>query len=57
LKENIFDSLSNDCYSSNFIDKKFINNLFDKKINVSDEKRAKMLWTMYSLEVWKKNQL
>jgi len=56
LKENIFDSLSNNCYSSNFIDKKFINNLLVKKIVVSDEKRAKMLWTMYSLEIWKKNK-
>jgi asparagine synthase (glutamine-hydrolysing) len=56
LKENIFDTLGSDCYSSNFIDKKFIKDLLDKKINVSDEKRAKMLWTMYSLEIWKRNQ-
>ncbi len=56
LKENIFDALNSNCYSEGFIDKKFINDLLNKKINVSDEKRAKMLWTMYSLEVWKKNQ-
>ena len=56
LKENIFDSLGASCYSQKFIDKKFIDSLLNKKINISDEKRAKMLWTLYSLEVWKKNQ-
>jgi len=34
----------------------FHQNLLNKKINVSEEKRAKMLWNMYCLEVWKKNQ-
>jgi asparagine synthase (glutamine-hydrolysing) len=52
LKENIFDVLGSNCYSDNFIDRRFINNLLDKNVNVSDEKRAKMLWTMYSLDVW-----
>jgi len=56
LKDSIFDSLKSNNYSQNFIDKKFINNLLDKKIDVSDEKRAKMLWTLYSLEIWKNNQ-
>lgn len=55
LKENIFDSLLGDSYSSGFIDKKFMSELLNKKINVSDEKRAKMLWSMYCLEVWKDN--
>jgi asparagine synthase (glutamine-hydrolysing) len=53
LKENIFDTLNTNSYSSNFIDKVFIKNLLNKKINTSDEKRAKMLWSMYCLEVWK----
>ncbi len=56
LKENIFDTLDANCYSQKFIDKKFIKNLLDKKVDVSDEKRAKMLWTLYSLEIWNKNQ-
>ena len=56
LKENIFDSLTGDCYSQKFVNKKFITNLLEKNIGVSDEKRAKMLWTLYSLEVWNKNQ-
>jgi asparagine synthase (glutamine-hydrolysing) len=55
LKENIFDTLSSNSYSSQFIDNGFIQNLLDKKIAVSPEKRAKMLWTMYSLEIWKKH--
>ena len=55
LKENIFDSLSQDSFASEFIEKKFIDNLLNRKINVSEEKRAKMLWSMYCLEVWKKN--
>ena len=33
----------------------FINSLLSKEINVSENKRAKMLWAMYCLEVWKKN--
>jgi len=56
LKENIYDALSGNCYSCKFIDKKFIANLLDKRIAVSDEKRAKMLWSLYCLEVWHKNQ-
>lgn len=56
LKENIFDTLSNNNYSSHFIDKEFISDLLSYKLNISKEKRAKMLWVMYCLEVWKKNQ-
>jgi len=56
LKDNIFDSLGSGSYSQNFVDKNFIDSLLNKKVDISDEKRAKMLWTMYSLEIWKKNQ-
>jgi len=55
LKENIFDSLNHNSYSQKFVDKKFINNLLEKRIPISDEKRAKILWTLYSLETWHKN--
>ncbi len=55
LKENIYDSLTSTSYSSNFISKEFINSVLSKEINVSENKRAKMLWAMYCLEVWKKN--
>jgi len=53
LRDNIFDTLSANSYSSKFIDSSFIDKLLNKKIVVSDEKRAKMLWAMYSLDVWK----
>ncbi|GEM_PF-78655 len=55
LKENIYDLLSGNCFSHKFVDKRFINKLLENNINISDEKRAKILWTLYSLEVWKKN--
>lgn len=56
IKENIFDSLKQNSYSCQFIEWKFINKLLHGKIKVSDEKRAKMLWTLYCLEVWKNAQ-
>ena len=56
LKENIFDTLKSGSYGSKFIDQKFINSILEDKINVSKEKRAKMLWTLYCLEVWYKRQ-
>ncbi|NOQ29868.1 MAG: asparagine synthase (glutamine-hydrolyzing) [Helicobacteraceae bacterium] len=55
LSSNINDVLSSNSYSSTFIENDFIQKLLNKRIVVSDEKRAKMLWDMYCLEVWKKN--
>ena len=57
LRENIFDRINKNCYSSEFIEWNFIDKLLNNKLNVSNEKRAKMLWTLYSLEVWKESQL
>jgi len=57
LKEIVFDylSASNNFYKS-FVSAKFVENLLKKKIKISDEKRAKILWTLFSMEVWyKKN--
>jgi asparagine synthase (glutamine-hydrolysing) len=56
LKENIFDTLQSGSYGSKFINQKFINSVLEDKIDVSKEKRAKMLWTLYCLEVWYKKQ-
>ncbi len=55
LKEVIFDylSASNNFYK-NFVSHKFVENLLEKKIKISDEKRAKILWTLFSMEVWYK---
>jgi asparagine synthase (glutamine-hydrolysing) len=57
LRENIFDRINKDCYSRQFIEWNFISKLLNNKLDVSSEKRAKMLWTLYSLEVWKESQL
>jgi asparagine synthase (glutamine-hydrolysing) len=53
LKQNIDAHLRSGSYSSNFISQKFITALLDNKIDVSQEKRSKMLWNMFTLDVWK----
>jgi len=55
IKEIIIDMLAPGCYSENFVEKKFLRDLIQKKITVSDEKRAKMLWILFCLETWKNN--
>ena len=55
LRENIMDSLSSGCYSEMFLNRGFINDLINNKTKTSAEKRAKMLWTLYCLEIWKKS--
>ncbi len=55
LKDMVFDYLSgNNNFYTNFVNGNFVINLLDKKIKVSDEKRAKILWTLFSMEVWHK---
>lgn len=44
--------LDSNAYCHNFVKPAFIQALWNGKINTSDEKRAKMLWTMFALEVW-----
>ena len=55
LKDIVNDYLSatNNFYQ-NFVSQKFVDNLLEKKTKISDEKRAKILWTLFSLEVWYK---
>lgn len=55
LKEIMLDALAPGCYSENFVEKKFLQDLIQNKITVSAEKRAKMLWILFCLETWKKN--
>ena len=55
LKEPVFDYLSSDnVFYKNFVQEKFVHDLLNKKIKISDEKRAKILWTLLSLEIWYK---
>lgn len=56
LKDPIYDNLRQNSYSSQFINQSFINALLNKTQSISEEKRAKMLWAMYCLEIWKNNQ-
>ncbi len=46
--------LTPDAYCKNFVQPGFIENLWNRKIKTGDEKRAKMLWTLFALEVWYK---
>lgn len=46
--------LSPSAYSRNFVSPAFIDDLWNRKIKTGDEKRAKMIWTMFALEVWYK---
>ncbi len=55
LKEITFDYLSaNNNFYKNFVSQQFVQNLLEKKTKISDEKRAKILWTLFAMEVWYK---
>jgi glycosyltransferase involved in cell wall biosynthesis len=55
IKENIFDSLGSSSYSKSYVDSNFIENVLNGNQNISKEKRAKILWNLYALEIWHKN--
>jgi asparagine synthase (glutamine-hydrolysing) len=46
--------LPGDAYCRNFIDPSFLDKVWNRTIKVGDEKRAKMIWTLFALEVWHK---
>jgi len=53
IRELVFDYLTPaSSYSNQFLHPSFIEKLLKKKIHISDEKRAKMLWAMLCLEIW-----
>ncbi len=55
LKEPVYDYLSSpDNFYKNFVQEKFVKGLLDNSIKISAEKRAKILWTLLSLEIWHK---
>lgn len=41
-------------YCRNFVKGSFIEDCWNRKLRCGDEKRAKMLWTLFALEVWYK---
>lgn len=56
LKGIIHDYLfSSNVYCTNFVNKSFLLDVWNKKIKLGDEKRAKILWSLFALEVWHKN--
>jgi asparagine synthase (glutamine-hydrolysing) len=55
LQPIIFDYLSSkNCYSAQFVQHRFIEQLLNKNASIPEEQRAKILWTLFSLEVWHK---
>jgi asparagine synthase (glutamine-hydrolysing) len=44
--------LSNQAYCNNFVKPGFIEKLWNRQLRAGDEKRAKMIWTLFALEVW-----
>ena len=55
LKETVFDYLtSSQSFYKTFVKEKFVQDLLSKKINIAAEKRAKILWTLLSMEIWYK---
>jgi asparagine synthase (glutamine-hydrolysing) len=46
--------LPQSAYCNNFVQKGFILDLWNRRIRTGDEKRAKMIWTLFALEVWHK---
>lgn len=55
LNEMITDYLqSADAYFRHFVEPDFVSKLLQRKLKLSDEKRAKMLYTLFALEVWYK---
>jgi asparagine synthase (glutamine-hydrolysing) len=59
LKEVVFDYVgAPSAISSQFIDKRFLSSLLNQATKISGEKRAKILWTLMSMEIWyKRNYL
>jgi len=55
LDEPIRNALIDNSFASNYVDQKFINTLFSDNLSPKTEKNAKMIWSLYCLEIWYKN--
>ncbi|WP_292654772.1 asparagine synthase (glutamine-hydrolyzing) [Nitratifractor sp.] len=56
LREKIHEALAPGAYTEQFIDRDWIDRLLQGRLRISAEKRAKILWTMYALEIWKEQR-
>jgi asparagine synthase (glutamine-hydrolysing) len=55
LKDIIADHiLPANAYCRQFVQPGFVEKLWNRQLNTSDEKRAKMIWSLFALEVWKR---
>ena len=55
LKEIIYSYLfSSQAFSSNFVKKTFVQQVWERKLKIGDERRAKIIWMLFSLEIWYK---
>ncbi len=55
LKDPVFDYLSApNAFYKKFVTQEFVHKLLRDRINIPGEKRAKILWTLLSLEIWYK---
>jgi len=55
LKDMINDYVGDPkAFSNNFVNRTFINDLINKNIKIPGEKRAKILWTLFAMEIWYK---
>lgn len=53
LKDIIADHiLPSNAWSRQFFKPGFVDSLWNRKLHTSDEKRAKMIWTIFALDVW-----
>ena len=53
LKEILFDYICDkNALHRQYIDERFMNDLLNNTVKIAAEKRAKILWTVFSMEVW-----
>jgi asparagine synthase (glutamine-hydrolysing) len=55
LNEIIMDYLNHGFYK-NFIDERVIKNIIEKKMKIPEDRRAKILYLLFTLEVWRKSE-
>ena len=55
LYDRIRDYFTGDCYVNKYIDRSFMKALLDNKIKVPNSKRTKMIWSLFCIEVWYRN--
>jgi asparagine synthase (glutamine-hydrolysing) len=55
LKEKIGDILGGDSYVQKYINSEFLNKILNKQIVMTEAKRAKILWSLFCVEAWYRN--